>query len=154
MFQWGKSCWRNDPQRWNEIDHYQIHNRIPKYNNACMILQCIDLLWPYQALEDFWIMYLKWGWGFSCRGLYILQEISLWQTFGDYFEYSAVKSSHIPLLPVYVFLIYINQTTVADASTQWCSSGDPMLICIIGTHWKTTGATSTLGCHWNHTGWC
>ena len=21
-------------------------------------------------------------------------------------------------------------------------------------HWKTTGATSTLGCHWNHTGWC
>ena len=24
-------------------------------------------------------------------------------------------------------------TTLADASTQWCSSGDPMLICIIGT---------------------
>ena len=45
-------------------------------------------------------------------------------------------------------------TTLADASTQWCSSGDPVLICIIGTHWKTTGATSTLGCHWNHTGWC
>ena len=21
-------------------------------------------------------------------------------------------------------------------------------------HWFTTGATSTLGCHWNHTGWC
>ena len=45
-------------------------------------------------------------------------------------------------------------TTLADASTQWCSSGDPVLICIIGTHWKTTGARSTLGCHWNHTGWC
>ena len=45
-------------------------------------------------------------------------------------------------------------TTLADASTQWCSSGDPVLICIIGTHWKTTGAISTLGCHWNHTGWC
>ena len=45
-------------------------------------------------------------------------------------------------------------TTLADASTQWCSSGDPVLICIIGTHWKTTGATGTLGCHWNHTGWC
>ena len=45
-------------------------------------------------------------------------------------------------------------TTLADANTQWCSSGDPVLICIIGTHWKTTGATSTLGCHWNHTGWC
>ena len=43
-------------------------------------------------------------------------------------------------------------TTLADASTQWCSSGDPVLICIIGTHWKTTGATSTLECHWNHTG--
>ena len=45
-------------------------------------------------------------------------------------------------------------TTLADASTQWCSSGDPVLIFIIGTHWKTTGATSTLECHWNHTGWC
>ena len=33
-------------------------------------------------------------------------------------------------------------------------SGVPVLICIIGTHWKTTGATSTLACHWNHTGWC
>ena len=45
-------------------------------------------------------------------------------------------------------------TTLADASTQWCPSGDPVLICIIGTPWKTTGATSTLGCHWNYTGWC
>ena len=45
-------------------------------------------------------------------------------------------------------------TTLADANTQWCSSGDPVLICIIGTHWKTTGAASILGCHWNHTGWC
>ena len=45
-------------------------------------------------------------------------------------------------------------TTLVDASTQWCSSGDPVLICIIGTHWKTTGATGTLGYHWNHTGWC
>ena len=45
-------------------------------------------------------------------------------------------------------------TTLADASTQWCSSGDPVLICIIGTHWNTTGAISTLRCHWNHTGWC
>ena len=25
-------------------------------------------------------------------------------------------------------------TTLADASTQWCPSGDPVLICIIGTH--------------------
>ena len=45
-------------------------------------------------------------------------------------------------------------TTLADTSTQWCSSGGPVIICIIGTHWKTTGATSKLGCHWNHTGWC
>ena len=30
-------------------------------------------------------------------------------------------------------------TTLADASTQWCPSGDPVLICIIGTHWNTTG---------------
>ena len=30
-------------------------------------------------------------------------------------------------------------TILTDASTQWCSSGDPVLICIIGTHWKTTG---------------
>ena len=25
-------------------------------------------------------------------------------------------------------------TTLTDANTQWCSSGNPMLICIIGTH--------------------
>ena len=30
-------------------------------------------------------------------------------------------------------------TTLSDASTQWCPSGDPVLICIIGTHWKATG---------------
>ena len=40
-------------------------------------------------------------------------------------------------------------TTLADASTQWCSSGDPVLICIIGTHWKTTG--KPLEDHWKHT---
>ena len=44
-------------------------------------------------------------------------------------------------------------TTQADAIVQWSSSGNAALICIIGTHWKTTGATSTLGCHWNQTGW-
>ena len=37
-------------------------------------------------------------------------------------------------------------TTLADASTQLCSRGDPVLICIIGTHWKTNG--STLETHW------
>ena len=37
-------------------------------------------------------------------------------------------------------------TTLADASTQWCLSGDPVLICIIGTHWNTTG--NTLEMHW------
>ena len=41
-------------------------------------------------------------------------------------------------------------TTLADASTQWCPSGDPVLICIIGTHWKTTG--KPLEDHWKHTG--
>ena len=45
-------------------------------------------------------------------------------------------------------------TTLANAIAQWSSSGNPVLICIIGTHWKTTGATSTLGCHGNHIGWC
>ena len=44
--------------------------------------------------------------------------------------------------------------TPAAAITQWCSSDNPVLICIIGTHWKTIGALSTLGCHRNHTGWC
>ena len=41
-------------------------------------------------------------------------------------------------------------TTLDDASTQWCSSGDPVLICIIGTHWKTTG--KPLEDHWKTTG--
>ena len=39
-------------------------------------------------------------------------------------------------------------TTLADAIAQWSSSGNPVLIHIIGIHWKTTGATSKLGCHW------
>ena len=42
-------------------------------------------------------------------------------------------------------------TTLADASTQWCPSGDPVLICIIGTHWNTTGRP--LEDHWKHTGY-
>ena len=41
-------------------------------------------------------------------------------------------------------------TTLADASTQWCPSGDPVLIYIIGTHWKTT--VKPLEDHWKHTG--
>ena len=39
-------------------------------------------------------------------------------------------------------------TTLADASTQWCPSDDPVLICILEhtgrplkSHWKTTGST-------------
>ena len=39
-------------------------------------------------------------------------------------------------------------TTLADVITQWSSNGNPVIICIIGTDCKTTGATSTLGCHW------
>ena len=42
-------------------------------------------------------------------------------------------------------------TTLVYASTQWCSSGDPVLICVIGTHWKTTG--KPLEDHWKHTGY-
>ena len=41
-------------------------------------------------------------------------------------------------------------TTLADASTQWYPSGDPVLICIIGTHWKTT--EKPLEDHWKTTG--
>ena len=41
-------------------------------------------------------------------------------------------------------------TVLADASTQWCPSGDPVVICIIGTHWWTTG--KPLEYHWKHTG--
>ena len=37
-------------------------------------------------------------------------------------------------------------TTLADASTQWYPSDNPVLICLIGTHWITTG--STLETHW------
>ena len=45
-------------------------------------------------------------------------------------------------------------TTVVDAITQLSSSGNPEPICIVGTQWKTTEATSTCWFHWNHTGWC
>ena len=42
------------------------------------------------------------------------------------------------------------ETTLADASTQWCPNGNPVLLCIIGTHWKTT--RKPLEDHWKHTG--
>ena len=44
--------------------------------------------------------------------------------------------------------------SLAYDSTQWCPSGDPVLICIIGTfehHWKATGRP--LEAHWKHTGY-
>ena len=31
------------------------------------------------------------------------------------------------------------ETTLADASAQWYPSDNPVLICIIGTHWISTG---------------
>ena len=40
-------------------------------------------------------------------------------------------------------------TTLADANIRWCPSGDPVLICIIGTHWTTTGRP--LEDHWKCT---
>ena len=42
----------------------------------------------------------------------------------------------------------------SNGIAQWPSGGNPVLICIIGAQWKTIAATSTLGCHWHHTGWC
>ena len=38
-------------------------------------------------------------------------------------------------------------TTLADAIAQWTSSSNPVLICIIVSHRKSTGATGTLGYH-------
>ena len=37
------------------------------------------------------------------------------------------------------------------APFRWCSSGDPVLICITGTHWNTTGRPPEA--HWKHTGY-
>ena len=42
-------------------------------------------------------------------------------------------------------------TTLADAITHWCPSGNPVLICIIGTHWNTTG--KAMEDHWKDTHW-
>ena len=42
-------------------------------------------------------------------------------------------------------------TTLADVSTQCYPSSNPVLICIIGTHWKTTGRP--LEAHWKHIGY-
>ena len=45
-------------------------------------------------------------------------------------------------------------TTLADVSTQWCPSGDPVLICITATlerHWKAT--ERPLKAHWKHAGY-
>ena len=43
------------------------------------------------------------------------------------------------------------RTTLAHASTKWCPSGDPVLICIIGPHLKTTTG-KPLEDHWKTTG--
>ena len=62
-----------------------------------------------------------------------------------------VKTSSCVREKIYYWTDYTG-TTLADVITQWSSSGNPLIIiCIIGTHWKTTGATSTLDCHWNNT---
>ena len=45
----------------------------------------------------------------------------------------------------------VTGTTLADANTQWCSSGDPVLICIIGTledHWSHKYTGMPLEPHW------
>ena len=47
-------------------------------------------------------------------------------------------------------------TTLADAITQWSSSGNSeLIICIIGTHWKTTGRLleDPWKIPWKHTGY-
>ena len=41
--------------------------------------------------------------------------------------------------------------TLDDANTQWCPSGDPVLIFIIGTHWNTRGRP--LEDHWKRPGY-
>ena len=45
-------------------------------------------------------------------------------------------------------------TTLADVPTQRSFRDNSGPICIIWTRCKTTGTTSTLGCHWKHSGWC
>ena len=42
-------------------------------------------------------------------------------------------------------------TTLAITSTQWYSNGNPVLVCMIGTHWKTAGRQ--LEDYWKHTGY-
>ena len=42
-------------------------------------------------------------------------------------------------------------TTLADTSAQWCSCGDPVLICIIGTH-SSSGRPLEPQVHWDATG--
>ena len=46
------------------------------------------------------------------------------------------------------------QTTLEPNWLMLSSIGLPVAIQCWFAHWKTTGATSTLGCHWNHTDWC
>ena len=69
-------------------------------------------------------------------------------------EWSTDTKTGCDDLDVYMEYGYVHWdatgTTLVDASTQWCPSGDPVLICIIGTHWKTTG--KPLEDHWKHTG--
>ena len=89
------------------------------------------------------------------RGCMLWSDLAQWppnQTLVSTLWYHWTDHTGRPLEPQIHW--YATGTTLDYASTQWCLSGDPVLICIIGTHWKTTGDTSTLGCHLNPTGWC
>ena len=58
-----------------------------------------------------------------------------WNTLEDHWSYKYI-GCHRP--------------TLADWSTQWCPSGNPVLIGIFETHWKAIGRP--LEAHWKHTG--
>ena len=77
------------------------------------------------AMEPHWLILSPSGLPMATQSLFIICIIeTYWKTTGDTEVHWDATA-----------------TTLADASTQWCPSGNKVVISIIGTHWNTTGGS-------------
>ena len=146
---------------WNDkMAGQQVASGPVSVNSALTALQCIPVLFSKRvSISTSFCACLGYEHHYSCKS----NEISLAQrTLAISIEY--IRGLHAGKWPDLMIskpdcqytgipLDYTG-TTLADAITQWCPSGNQVIISIIGIHWTTTGATSTIECHWNNTALC
>ena len=102
------------------------------------------------------------------RKMYAIKQIKICAEYRDMLPRPQLDLSGTPGLRLPVLCTYLNLYNIQTRCSQytgipldrlhwnshWSSIGTPVLLCLLRTHMKTTGAISTLGCHWNHTSWC